>query len=361
MMDEELSFEDRLERAKIKWDQLDDDCFRYWYIQNWIPSDGLSVIYGPPNVGKTFIALDLAIHMTAGKPWFENSVSRTKVFYLALEGGEGIRDRLRALNAAKKDIFMEATKDFEISVGQFIDFGSNEEVSDFAKFLYNNHFYVLFIDTLTLALGGDDDATASGMGKFLRALQKLNIGCMFSVVLIHHTGKDSSKGPRGHSSLPAAADTIIKVSKHNEVSEAIVTKQRDGKIGSKIRFKLKEVTINQENVDMYNQAPITSCVVEAIAAEEKITKSTEPSGKAFIALNALHKSIEMSGELCDRPDLPNDRKVVSKETWSKQCKTDGLCSPDAQEHSFQRALKRALESLEAKELVATNVGYIWPL
>ena len=275
MMDKELSFEDRLERAKIKWDQLDDDYFRHWYIQNWIPSDGLSVIYGPPNVGKTFVALDLAIHMTAGKPWFENSVSRTKVFYLALEGGDGIRDRLRALKVAKKDIFIEATKDFEIIVGQFIDFGSDEEVSEFAKFLYNNEIYLLFIDTLTLALGGDDDATASGMGKFLRALQKLKIGYMFSVILIHHSGKNSSKGPRGHSSLPAAADTIIKVSKHNQVSEAIITKQRDGKIGSKIRFKLKEVIINQEYVDSYNELPLTTCVVEAIAPEEKITKSTD--------------------------------------------------------------------------------------
>ena len=59
----------------------------------------------------------------------------------------------------------------------------------------------------------------------------------------------------------------------------------------------------------------TSCVIQPIDCDLKTKKSTEPSGKAFIALNALHKSIQKSGQVYDRPDLPKDKKAVTKEVW----------------------------------------------
>ncbi len=59
------------------------------------------------------------------------------------------------------------------------------------------------------------------------------------VVLVHHTGKDATKGLRGHSSLFAALDAAIEVSRSGERREWILAKSKDGRDGSTHPFKLR--------------------------------------------------------------------------------------------------------------------------
>lgn len=46
------------------------------FVEGLLTSGGLSVLYGEPNVGKSFLALDLALHVARGEPWFGLEVER---------------------------------------------------------------------------------------------------------------------------------------------------------------------------------------------------------------------------------------------------------------------------------------------
>lgn len=45
-----------------------------YLVKDRIDAGALSVLYGPPNVGKSVLALDLAIHVSAGVDWFGHRV-----------------------------------------------------------------------------------------------------------------------------------------------------------------------------------------------------------------------------------------------------------------------------------------------
>ena len=38
-------------------------------VKGWLTKRGLSMLYGPSNAGKTFVALDLAMHVASGESW----------------------------------------------------------------------------------------------------------------------------------------------------------------------------------------------------------------------------------------------------------------------------------------------------
>ena len=65
-----------------------------YMVKGWLGRNCLSMLYGPSNAGKTFVALDLAMHVASGKPWRGYRVNGGSVLYIAAEGGAGVRNRL---------------------------------------------------------------------------------------------------------------------------------------------------------------------------------------------------------------------------------------------------------------------------
>ena len=70
------------------------------FVEGLFIDGAMSVIYGESGCGKTFFALDRALHVAAGIPWRGREVDRGGVLYLALEGSHGIRNRVAAFKAA---------------------------------------------------------------------------------------------------------------------------------------------------------------------------------------------------------------------------------------------------------------------
>ena len=58
-----------------------------------IPQGGLSVLYGPPGEGKTFLALDMAMCASTGRPWHGKAVASAPIVYISAEGGAGMAKR----------------------------------------------------------------------------------------------------------------------------------------------------------------------------------------------------------------------------------------------------------------------------
>jgi len=64
-------------------------------VSGLLPSGSLSILWGSPGIGKTYLCIDMAISIARGEPFLGLSTTRGEVLYYCLEGGErGFKDRL---------------------------------------------------------------------------------------------------------------------------------------------------------------------------------------------------------------------------------------------------------------------------
>ncbi|KAF0146125.1 MAG: ATPase AAA [Rhodospirillaceae bacterium] len=78
------------------------------------------------------------------------------------------------------------------------------------------------------------------MGGLIANADHLRHDTDYHVALIHHAGKEESRGARGWSGLSAAVDTEILV----KDMTATLTKQRDGETGLQVKFSLAKVSLD---------------------------------------------------------------------------------------------------------------------
>ena len=129
------------------------------------------------------------------------------------------------------------------------------------------------------------------------------------MVLVHHTGKDANKGLRGHSSLFAALDAAIEVSRPGERREWTLAKSKDGQDGGTHAFKLRVVELGTDD----EGEPVTSCVVESDMSAEQVKRTPLPQGAnqklAWEAIQPIFKEGHYN-----RPGVPPNRPAVALET-----------------------------------------------
>lgn len=226
-------------------------------IKNLLPRAELAIIYGASRSGKSFFALDLAFAVARGVPWRSLKVRQSGVAYVAAEGAAGFRSRLKAytthhgldpapipfsvLDAAPSLLRAQDMSDLMHAVGTLGSVG------------------LIFLDTLARVTVGGDENSAQDMGRALAACQHLHRATGALVVLIHHSGKDSSRGARGSTALIGAADAELEITDAgNGAREARVTKMKDGADGGRYGFKLVPVKVGEDE----DGADVVSCVIE---------------------------------------------------------------------------------------------------
>ncbi|MFO1314049.1 MAG: AAA family ATPase [Burkholderiales bacterium] len=240
-----------------------------WAVQDVLPRKGLAMLYGPSGCGKSLLVVDFAAKAALALPWFERPVrERLRVTLFALEGKDGLRKRLEAWEKHN-------AKPFPGDVTYVLDsfsLGDDEQVDRAVrKIALEGGTDVVVIDTLNRASPLADENRSADMGKLIRGATRLQEGLDCLVVLVHHTGKDESRGPRGHSSLYAALDVVVEVNRKDEARYWRLVKSKDGVDGVSRSFDLVGV---QVALDEYG-TPITSAAVveledEAPAEERKV-------------------------------------------------------------------------------------------
>jgi hypothetical protein len=226
-----------------------------WIIKGVLPKAGLAVVYGASGSGKSFAVLDMSLAIARGLDWRGKRTRQGRVAYIAAEGAEGFRKRLAAyathhsvdlatvpmavLNAAPNLMELKDAKD--LAAGVIASGGAD----------------VIIVDTFAQTTPGANENAGEDMGKALGHCKRLHELTGALVVLIHHSGKDTSKGARGWSGLRAAADAEIEVIREGNLRALRLSKNKDGEDGLQWGFALDIVQLGvDEDLD-----PITSCVV----------------------------------------------------------------------------------------------------
>lgn len=238
-----------------------------WRVKGVLPETGVGAIYGPSGSGKSFLGFDLSLAIALGKPWFGHRTASCSVTYIILEGEAGLRNRVQAWEAHSgadiPDGFKAMTQPFQLA--------EHAQVEELGALLPSGG--VVVIDTLNRAAPGLDENSSKDMGDIIAGMKRLQEVTGGLVVVVHHTGKDTSKGLRGHSSLFAALDGAIEVERNATSRSWSAAKVKDGEDGKQVPFKLQVVDLGIDaDGDM-----ITSCAVSPDA--EALTRPATVTGK----------------------------------------------------------------------------------
>lgn len=287
-----------------------------WIVQDVIPNNGLIIVYGSPGSGKTFIVLDVCLHIINEMEWFNNKINNTGVIvYLIGEGIYGIKKRLDSWGTyhnidTKNLIFFVPISSINIWEEKNI----NRLKTTLNKFINNTGQKVIMIivDTLARAATGLDENSSRDMGMFLRNFEMIKEEFECSILFIHHKGKDESRGMRGSSSLLGAADTCIDIQKTEDNGVVIkIEKQKDGenkafnsrllKVDQSLVLCTNDEMINNKNGSTLEYFSSNNIMTGEIKEKVKWTKEDDN-----LILRNIKKGKSVM-EISEIINVPNDR------------------------------------------------------
>lgn len=181
-----------------------------WWIENHLPKDSFTVIFGPPKQFKSFVALDWALSLAHGLPWLGNAVEQCPVVYVWAEGFHATRTRIEAWHSAHG---VRADDSVPFAVVPCPVLIHEESYSDaFARLLRDFKPCVVVLDTVARNASGLEENSARDMGLFVKACDDLRGRWEHaSILAVHHAGKDMERGMRGSSAMLGAADAVWRV------------------------------------------------------------------------------------------------------------------------------------------------------
>ena len=290
----------------------------------------VSVVYGASNVGKSFWVLDLAASIANGEAFRGKArVDGGAVVYVSLEGRHSFANRISALKITGR-LNPGAPLYIVNSTFNLLDAEDCDALIESVKDIVGaakTPVRLIVIDTLARAIAGGDENSSADMTSAVRAVDEIKNVTGAHVMLIHHPGKNEAKGARGHSSLRAAIDTEIEISKSEGTSLAcaIVTKQRDLPDIPPMLFELKSVDLGFDN----HGGMVTSCIVHhdfdsklsAILKRKKGKTQDEQLREQVMLLvpetGTIHKN-QLEHEICNKLNATvREAKFVIREMLSE--------------------------------------------
>ena len=298
-----------------------------WRVKGLFPTTGIAAIFGPSGSGKSFLAKDLAVRIALGQDWFGHRTDACPVTYVMLEGEAGLRNRVAAWEAHNSatipDNFKALAQPFQLS--------EPEQVEELGALLPSGG--VVIIDTLNRSAPGLDENSSQDMGRILAGMKSLQEITGGLVLVVHHTGKDASKGMRGHSSLHAALDGAIEVERSANSRFWSAAKVKDGEDGKQVAFQLHRVVLGKDA----DGDEISSCAVGPDASE--LFKPREPSGQLQkSALSTIRRMISTSPDKGQAGCDPQTHCIKVESAVAEVAGTLGARPPNKRTHEARRLI-----------------------
>lgn len=320
-----------------------------WMVRGVLPAEGLAALYGASGSGKSFLALDMGCAIASGAEWFNRRVTQAPVTYVCLEGEAGLGKRVKAWSLHHK---MTAPNQLQF-ITQPFDLLSND-VAELAKAVIagGGANGLMMLDTLNRASEGADENSSMDMGRLIAAAKRLQSLTGGLVLLVHHTGKDTSKGLRGHSSLYAALDGAIEVIKTDSRREWNVAKSKDDETGEAHQFNLEVVNIGLDD----EGDEVTSCVaIPNYSMDKDMRRALPPkSGNQKIIWEALQDAFKKSPKT-GQANAPEGRPCLRLDDAIDKTRDRLLCETKRQTERTRSAISGLVE----RGLLVHGEGWIW--
>ena len=253
-------------------------------IQNLIPERSVGFIVGESGAKKTFCALQMAICVAKGHHFAGLPVRKGSVLYFAPEDADGVKERYAGWCYSQNK---NKPLDNLFIISQPVPLHRDRELMKFAaKFnaspffeLEGNRPALVVIDTYSANSAGQkvgeqwrepkDNEPGRWVGGepftennndqaavLLSNAQKLAEALDCAVVILHHSGKDATRGGRGASALKANSAFEITLSKHKDRDLFVFdhTKAKGSAMLERRAFRTKSVKLPPELVKAKREA-----------------------------------------------------------------------------------------------------------
>ena len=320
-----------------------------WLVKGLVLREGLAVVFGAPGTAKSFWMLLFLACVASGRDFFGLPVNQAPVLYVCLEGEGGIPRRIQALES----VFGLLPDNFKFLLQAF----DIRKASDRADLIAAARAAgvvggVVCIDTLNRSSPGGDENDSAAMGEIIAGAKEIQSELGGLLAFVAHSGKDASKGIRGHSSLHAALDTVIEVSRKDGRREWAITKSKDGEDSLSHAFRLDVVEVGTDA----DGEPITSCVVVPEESAGAAVRRVLPpkSGNQRIVWDALSEMLKASphygqaGAAATRPCVRLDDAI-------EKARSRLVCDPKRQ---TERA-RSAITGLISNGQIIHREGWLW--
>jgi hypothetical protein len=229
-----------------------------WLLDRHIPESGLGFLYGRPGCGKSFVALDMALHMAHGLPQWHGDAIRTPsaveqptVLYIASEGVSGFKGRAGAWLRTRA-LPDEAEPRFFL-LRETINFMKPEDIGKLVRTARSANLPrvdLTIVDTVSRSMPGADENLQKDMTLFVSACDALRGALGGGVLGVHHAGKSGDM--RGSTVLLGAGDYVLRLDREEgeKVGFLRCEKQKDGPDGwqDAYRFVARDKSLVVERI-----------------------------------------------------------------------------------------------------------------
>lgn len=185
-----------------------------WLIEGLWSDQAVGIIGGEPKCGKSFLALDLAVSVAAGRPClrrFAVPQPGPVLLFAAEDGPHIVRQRLQGIAAAANFAFNRL--DIQIITVPRLRLDQGADRDDLRDTVERERPRLLILDPF-VRLHGIDENAASEVAPLLAFLRSLQRQFATAVVLVHHSRKGAAhmrggQALRGSSELHAWGDSNL--------------------------------------------------------------------------------------------------------------------------------------------------------
>ncbi|ECO7484818.1 AAA family ATPase [Salmonella enterica] len=200
-------------------------------IEGMVPH-GVTMLYGASSSFKSYGVISMLCRVaTKTHRWGGRNIKGGAVLYVAAEGGSSVMPRVGAwadkYNDGKSlDLFYTLPLAVDLSVPANV----TKMVKEIKRIAHHTGepVRVVAVDTLSQSMMQGEENSASDVAKFMAGATRVFTETGAAVIIVHHSGKDSSKGMRGSSAAFANADAVIRVERIDDAVNLINEKQRTG-------------------------------------------------------------------------------------------------------------------------------------
>jgi hypothetical protein len=299
-----------------------------WLVKGYLEADGLGLLYGAPKKGKSFAAIDWACSVATGSAWHGHATKQGPVFYLAGEGHNGLARRLIAWSLHRGVSLEGAPLAISNRAAPMTDPKAAAEVSAAVARLADEtgrHPALIVVDTLARNFGADENSTED-MTRFVRHLDDIRNQWKATVLVVHHSGKDATRGARGSIALLGAVDASYYVTRDEfGIVRLEPEALKDAGLPPAKNFELKAVGLPFADED---GAPLFSCALREMAANyAPPARGKVGRGKNQTkALDRLTRLWDTHRARVERSGRDPDEARVLVADWRAECMGDGIAA-----------------------------------
>jgi hypothetical protein len=331
-----------------------------WQIRELLPAEGLAVIYGEPGSGKSFLVLDMLASIARGEPWGGQRTRKGVAVYFGLEAK--VNDRVAAYLRHHSLTVADLKEKLHVFQGQPFNLtnplSAREYINDLT--LAGIEPSVVVFDTLARSMPGKDENSSTDMSAVIACAGLISSAFNCLTVLVHHSGKDATRGMRGHSSLLGAADAELAIGydKVTKLRTVKATKMKDGEDGVAWQFRLAPVSLPPSPSAGTDEPPRSSLVVDEVT---RVDGTATRGGN--VAWNPSRRLVHQAfvQALTDTAGAFDAPQECGHEQWALAYEDidplrEGLAGAELRDARKARALrfKRGVEFLQAERIVAKD-------